>query len=109
MVKIKKNVITMTRGDSLIAKITITDASGDEYIPDENDSIRFALKQSFHDAEPLIVKAIPFDTLVLQLDPEDTKPLDIGEYRYDIEITLSNGVVDTFIPWAKFILTEEVI
>lgn len=106
---IKKNVITITRGDTLVSKVAITDAAGNEYVPCEEDSIRFALKQSSEDEEALIVKEIPYDTLILQLDADETKQLPVGEYRYDIEITLSNGVVDTFIPWSKFKVTEEVI
>lgn len=106
---IKKNVITITRGDTLVSKVTIMDAAGNEYIPCAEDSIRFALKQSSEDEEALIVKEIPYDTLILQLDADETKRLSVGEYRYDIEITLSNGVVDTFIPWSKFKVTEEVI
>lgn len=42
---IKKNVITITRGDTLVSKVTIMDAAGNEYIPSAEDSIRFALKQ----------------------------------------------------------------
>ena len=107
--KIRKNVITITRGDTLITKVNITDAEGKEYTPDSADSIRFALKKNYDDETPLIVKTIPFDTLTLELTSAETKLLDIGEYRYDIEITMSNGVVDTFIPWKKFIVTEEVV
>jgi hypothetical protein len=46
--------------------------------------------------------------MILELDPEDTKPLPFGSYTYDIEITFANGIVDTFICEARFILTPEV-
>jgi len=108
-VKVKRNVITMTRGDTLSLQVEITYEDGTPYEPVEGDSIRFAVKKDFYDAAPLIVKKIPIETLVLQLDPADTKTMNIGEYRYDIELTTHDGRVDTFIPWTKFILTEEVI
>ena len=45
---------------------------------------------------------------MLHLEPNDTKTLDVGEYVYDIQLTTSDGDVDTFIAMAKLILTEEV-
>lgn len=105
---IKKNVITITRGDTLVSQVAITDRNGVEYVPDENDTIRFALRRADKE-EVLLTKEIPYDTLTLILDAEETEQLPVGEYRYDIEITMSNGVVDTFIPWSKFKVTEEVV
>lgn len=108
-VKVKRTTITMTRGDTLRLKIGITDKDGNEYIPVDGDKIRFALKRDYSDEKPLILKEIPNDTLILQLDPEDTKTLEQpSEYVYDIQITLNDGTVDTFIAKAGFKLTEEV-
>ena len=109
-------MIEMTRGDTLAVTVSIVDDTGQAYTPDENDVIRFALKHAdmtlgrkgFKDVNPLINKTIPNDTLVLQLNPADTKTLDFGEYRYDIELTHAGGVVDTFIADERFILTPEV-
>ena len=105
---IKNNVIRLTKGDTLSTKITITDINGEEYIPTEEDKIRFALKKDYSDKKVLVVKDIPYDTMILRLESADTKSLEPGEYRYDIEITLSDGTVDTFIDRQKFIITEEV-
>ena len=105
---IKNNVIKLTQGDSLTTKVSITDADGNEYIPLQQDSIRFALKKNYTDKTVLINKVIPNDTLILHLDSTDTKPLKPGEYRYDIQITMGDGTVDTFIDRQKFIITEEV-
>lgn len=105
---IKNNLIRLTQGDSLVTKVSITDADGNEYIPSEEDKIRFALKKDYTSKKILIVKDIPYDTLILRLDSEDTGKLEPGEYRYDIEITLSDGTVDTFIDRQKFIISEQV-
>lgn len=108
-VKINGTSITMTRGDTLKTTITIYDSEGNIYTPVEEDKIRFALKRSYKDETPLILKEIPFDTLELKLDPEDTKSLkQPSSYVYDIQITMSDGTVDTFIDKAELKLTEEV-
>lgn len=116
MVKIKGNTITMTRGDTLLVGVGMVLKNGDVYTPVEGDVIRFALKHTtmnsskseFNDNEPLILKNIPYDTCILRLDPADTKPLGFGDYVYDIEITMADGYVDTFIHEAKFTLAPEV-
>lgn len=106
---IKNNTIRLTQGDTLTTKVTITDADGNEYIPVAEDSIRFALKKDYSDRNALIVKTIPYDTMILRLESTDTKILKPGEYHYDIEITLSDGTVDTFLDRQKFIVTDEII
>lgn len=114
MIEIVDNKILMPRGDTLLAQVTIT-RGGAPYTPVPGDSVRFALKSglnskgtAYKEAEPLIRKAIPIDTLVLKLDPEDTKPLLFGKYKYDLEVTLADGTVDTFIENEDFTLKPEV-
>lgn len=106
--------ITLTRGDTLIAQITIKQGETD-YTPVEGDVIRFAMKHPIYNAgrtdysetTPVLTKTIPNDTLILTLLPADTKQLGFGEYVYDIQLTFADGTVDTFIK-GKFFLTEEV-
>lgn len=100
--------IILTRGDTFVAKISITDTTGKPYIPSQGDSIRFAMKGTYADLTPILVKNIPLDTMNLILDSADTKNLDFGKYVYDIELTKSTGEVDTFITKATLKLTEEV-
>lgn len=115
MIKIEGTTITMTRGDTLRALIEIK-RNGEIYTPVAGDEIRFALKHPIFNAKkteykeeaPLLLKVIPNETLILQLDPEDTKPLGFGDYIYDIQITFTDGTVDTFIPTAQLKLTPEV-
>ena len=100
--------ITLTRGDTFMADITINKQDNTPYIPVEGDSVRFAMKGSYEDAEPILTKDIPNDSLKLILEPEDTKELAFGQYIYDIQLTKASGEVDTFITKAKLKLTEEV-
>ncbi len=106
-VKIISNNITMTRGDTLKTKINIMDANGNEYIPVEGDYIRFAVKRKYTDTTCCIIKEIPIDTLVLHLTPEDTKQMPQPcECVYDIQITMNDGTVDTFLTGKLTIMQE---
>lgn len=113
-VSIEDNRITMTRGDTLRLQITMG-RDGEAYVPTEGDVIRFAVKHptlndsktEYVDPEPLLMKTIPTDTLMLELESEDTKPLGFGRYDYDIQITFADGTVDTFIS-GSLKLTKEV-
>lgn len=107
--------IFLTRGDTLRVKVSI-EKDGESYTPVGGDVVRFALKHAtlnadksdFSDKYPLINKVIPNDTMVLELEPSDTKSLGFGLYKYDIQITFEDGTVDTFITDAQFKLTKEV-
>ena len=104
MFSIDGTKIELVRGDTLILSLSIKQGEED-YIPNEGDTIRFALKRAmmksdktaYLDNEPLIEKIIPNDTLILRLDTEDTAELPFGRYAYDISITMASGIVDTFI------------
>lgn len=100
--------ISLTRGDSFMATVSITDRDEKPYIPKEGDVVRFAMKTSYNDLDPILVKNVSIDTMKLIFDPEDTKNLAFGKYVYDIELTKSSGEVDTFITKATIKITEEV-
>ena len=108
MYKVDGTTVTLTKGDSFYAQIVIKNPAGTTYTPQQGDSVRFALKKRYQDAEPLILKDISIDTMLLSLAPEDTKDLKVGEYVYDVELTKANGDVDTFVYEAQFNLTYEV-
>lgn len=101
--------ISLTRGDSLFLEIGLTE-DGEEYTPEEGSSLRFALKESYEAADSTaLVKEIPIDTCILEIKPEDTKPLTMKKtYVYDIQFTDADGHVDTVIK-GKFKITEEVL
>ena len=110
MYEITGTTIRLTRGDTFKTVVGMKwKGTGEDYTPVEGDVVRFALKRSVYDhGEPIIEKTIPHDTMLLQLQPSDTKQLSFGSYVYDIEITFANGDVDTFIQEAKFELLPEV-
>lgn len=93
--------ITLTRGDTAIISVPLVnvDDEGHEtpYTPHQGESLRFAMSDKYGAtrSEVLILKEIPIDTLILEIDPEDTKPLKFGKYKYDIEFTDAQGHVST--------------
>lgn len=108
--RIDGTTIYLTRGDTFEACVEaiLPESDAGPYIPVEGDKIRFAMKADYEDPEPLLVRDIPIDTMLLVLDPDDTKKLPFGKYVYDIQLTYANGKTDTFITKAKLRLTEEV-
>lgn len=98
--------ITLVRGDTLKIKVDIY-INNELYTPSSEDSIRFAMKQTYQSGKVLIRKEIPYDTLILHLEPQETKKFGFGRYVYDIQITFANGDVDTFIQ-GELELTPEV-
>ena len=106
--RVRNNTIYLTRGDTFKATITINYPDGSVYTPKEGDSIRFAMKADVEDTECLILRDIPIDTMLLVINPQDTKELEFGSYVYDIQHTKANGDVDTFITASKLKLTAEV-
>ena len=104
--KIDGTTITFTRGDTMSIQVGIYNQDCTPYEPEEGDVVRFAMKHNtltgtayreFTDEQPIVEKNIPIDTLLLELQPEDTKDLGFGIYFYDIELTHADGKVDTFI------------
>lgn len=114
---VKENTIKLTRGDSLVLQLQLKQKSnGEEYTPQEGDTILFGLKSrlnssrtAYVEKEPLVEKSISISDMMLRLDPEDTKSLPFGDYAYDIEITFADGKVDTPINSAPFVLLSEVV
>lgn len=115
MYKIDGTTISLVRGDSMSLKFSLK-KDDEDYIPFADDHIRFAMKHSeflpgktgYKDAAPVLIKDIPYDTMTLKIDPDDTKNLGFGSYVYDVQITYANGDVDTFIPPSRFNLLAEV-
>lgn len=120
-VKEDGTTIAMTRGDTVFIHVTAERDDGTEYIPEPGDTARFAMKhpkmtsgkKGYADEEPLLVIPIPTSTMLLTIEPEDTKPFDFNSYVYDIEITSASGKVSTIIPkkpeeTAWFIIAPEV-
>lgn len=107
MFTINDNNISLTRGDTLFLTVNLTDSDGDPYVPSEGDRIRLAMKRRINSSDLVMLKEISPETLTFEIEPQDTKDLAYGTYVYDIELTDSEGHVNTVI-FGKFRITEEV-
>ena len=98
MLKIDGHKITLTRGDTLTLTLTLKQGT-QTYNPVEGDVIRFALAQGYVGEPAYSLKKeviIPNESLTFTLSSADTA-LACRDYNYDIQITHSDGTVDTFI------------
>ena len=109
MVTVINNSITLVRGDTVEIPVTIRLRSGEEYIPTEGDVIRFALKGSYDDNDPVLIhKILANVSPIIRLEACEAKALVPRKkpYVYDVELTTVNGYVDTFIRGQLTVLEE---
>lgn len=113
MYKVEQSRISLIRGDTLVVEVGIY-VNDEPYQLQQGDVVRFALKRAelrkdkteYIDKKPLVEKIIPNETLILRLESEDTAKLPFGRYAYDIQLTMSDGTVDTFLSDIFDILPE---
>lgn len=109
MVTVVNNAITLVRGDTVEIPVTIRLRSGEEYVPSEGDVIRFALKSSYDDNDPVLIhKVLANESPIIRLEACETKALVAQKkpYVYDVELTTAHGYVDTFIRGQLTVLEE---
>ena len=109
MVRINGKTITMTRGDSLHAVVNMVNMDGTPFVPAEGDIVLFVANTTYGGTSTLIEVEVPHDTLTLNLEPEDTADLEIGNYVWEMKLIKADGDVDTFIDKGTLRLDQEVI
>lgn len=106
---VNNNVITVTRGDTINLDLQIKTPDGLTYEPCEDDRIRFVMKRYYNDQKPILEKELSTDNLVLRIESEETKTLKMDvNYYFDVELTLSDGTVDTIISSGIIKVKQEV-
>ena len=109
MTEVKNNKITHTRGDTLPLEIGIFDRiSGEPYVTQTGDSCRFAISVGYlgeDDYELILEKNVPMGERAITLTSAETK-IPYGTYNYDVQITHSDGTIETFIR-SKITITGE--
>ena len=94
-----KKRMKVVKGDTAIFNINV---NGYEFV--EGDKVYFTVKKSVDDTENKIQKVITSfegNQARVFLCKEDTN-IEVGEYLYDVQCSLSNGIVDTIILPTKF-------
>jgi len=115
MLQIDGTAITLTRGDSATISVSATidgTSPPTSYTFQVGDKVKFTVKQSAKDTEELISKEITVATagtsVEISLAPNDTKQLEFGKYKYDIQLTKANGWVDTIVTKSTFKVGDEI-
>lgn len=105
MYKVTLDHIYMTRGDK--ARFLFTPSYDDEteYTPETGDTFTFTVRKQMQGAV-LLTKTIENNKLIIL--PADTQNMACGRYCYDVQLTKSDGTVETVIPPHIFNLEEEV-
>lgn len=101
------NVMTLTKGDTASFTVAFTNPNGTPYIPTENDVITFGIKR-WITARVYVLTKTAVNSVVTIL-PADTKSLNSGIYRYDIQIKLATGEITTIIENSPFVLRGEIV
>lgn len=117
MLKISKNKIAITRGDSGYIDIGIINLDdGTEYVLQDGDTVQAQVRTVANTGELLVDSSmengkIYIDNngkIVWHIVPDDTRNLDIGTYSYDVQLVTAGEDVFTFIENSPFKVTDEV-
>lgn len=92
----------ITRGDDIFLDLELRQPSFpyDKYELGEKDfslfSVRKTRDEDIDDNNPILFQ-VPVTNGKIHISPEDTETLDFGDYIYDIQITFSDGSINTVI------------
>ncbi len=104
MLRINNSTISLTRGDTARIELAI---SKDGAVYDfSQDTVVFSVKKSTSSPDYIIHKQVVDG--VIYLKPEDTAHLQVGSYKYDVQLTTQSGDVCTVIPPSVFNVEPEV-
>lgn len=99
----EQNII-LTHGDTARFDVVVKNPDGTIYTPVEGDTISFKVKEAAGLTAALISKT----GASITIEHSDTASLDVGEYVYDVDITLAGGDINTIVPESKFVIVPEV-
>ena len=96
---LRRNHMRVVQGDTASFTINV-----ENYNFVEGDIVYFTVKENVQDSKYAIQKIVKnFDGNVVRfnLSSSDTN-IDVGDYFYDIQVSLANGIVDTVVLPSKF-------
>ena len=109
-VAVKRIHFFVTRGDSAYPTLETKDGSGQVINPSDLGTVRVQVRTQEAGPGELL-----FTGEVLQINgktvwhirPEDTRDLEYGTYKYDVQVETVDGDVITFIPISDFVVMHE--
>lgn len=111
MLEVIGNKITMSKGDTASFNLTIYYAGMEKiYELRDGDSIRFYVTKfdQYMNKNKIVINKL-FERNTLTLKPIDTMYLSSGDYRYEVQLTLKNGEINTIIDPTIIHLTEQIM
>lgn len=101
--------IRLTRGDTAYLTVALSNnQSSTSYTMDENDILTFSVKRKPKTDVDCLVQKVIKGSNTFHIQPEDTKNLPFGKYKYDVQLTTVSGDVYTVIEPTTFEVMEEV-
>lgn len=101
----KTNKIFLTKGDNAELTIDVIDSDGNARGIYDDDVVVMTVRKHVN-SDVAITKTAVKNTI--SFIPDDTKSLEAGQYRYDIQLTTFGGNIYTIIPDACFEIGVEV-
>ena len=108
------NAIQYVRGDTHVISLSVTDASGNPYIPKDTDIITMTVRANDYKGAIVLQKRSGDGDVIataggweITLRPLDTEALLYRPYVYDIELNML-GVIQTVVPLSNFVMDKEV-
>ena len=101
----KTNKIFLTKGDNAELTIDVIDSNGNARGIYDDDVVVMTVRKHVN-SDVAITKTAVKNTI--SFIPDDTKSLEAGQYRYDIQLTSFGGNIYTIIPDACFEIGVEV-
>lgn len=99
------NNIYLTRADTCVIDLSVKDSDDNEY-DFSNDLVQLTIKGSTATSNVIIQKTITGDHFTIT--PADTKDLEYGTYKFDVQIITTDNNVYTVVGPANFVLCDEV-
>lgn len=109
-VAVKRIHFFITRGDSAYPTIDSKDGSGQIINPSDLGTVRVQVRTREATVGELLFTGEVMELngkTVWHIHPEDTRDLEYGTYKYDVQVETVDGDVITFIPISDFVVMHE--
>ena len=107
MLSISGTTIKLTRGDTAYLSLDLN-MNNEPYEYAEGDTVTLSVRVSTDDNPKYLFQKVVNAGDMIEIMPEDTKGLEYGRYKYDIQLNTAKGEVFTVIEPSTFQITEEV-
>lgn len=96
MLKVSGTTITMTRGDTAVLDVSLTDVTGAAYEMQAGDTLTITVRKTASESSDVLLTATS-DNTSLCIRPQDTAGIQPGACSYDIQLNTAQGDVFTVI------------